>query len=81
MIQLRNILEQALILYIIPSFVLRVRTCSPINFHSIINGLINNCYICTVYILKIHEQPYSRGCILVVNKLALEVGHMYSIYT
>ena len=31
------------------------------------------CYICTVYILKIHEQPYSRGCILVVNKLALEV--------
>ena len=30
-------------------------------------------YICTVYILKIHEQPYSRDCILVVNKLALEV--------
>ena len=31
------------------------------------------CYICIVYILKIHEQPYSRGYILVVNKLALEV--------
>ena len=41
---------------------------------SLYSYLQRNYYIYIVYILKIHEQPYSCGYIIMVNKLALREG-------